>query len=79
MLPTTPNEPPSGLLSFELGADRAHMSYTRLQPDEFNGGALVVSFDMCSSSDILEELIRKNEVERFHDLVGAIKHWLADA
>lgn len=79
MLPTTPNEPPSGLLSFELGADRAHMSYTRLQPDEFNGGALVVSFDMCSSSDILEELIMKNEVERFHGLVGAIKHWLADA
>jgi hypothetical protein len=71
--------PPSDLLSLELGADRTHMDYLRLRPDAFSGGAVVLSFDMCSSSDILEELILKNKVDRFHSLVGAIKHWLSDA
>jgi hypothetical protein len=52
------------------------MKYVRLRID---GAAIVVAFDMCSSSDILEELTLKGEMPRYEDFLTKIKEYLADA
>lgn len=41
--------------------------------------AIVVAFDMCSSSDIIEKLIARGELRRYTKLLEKIKHHLADA
>jgi hypothetical protein len=44
-----------------------------------NGNAIVVAFDICSSSDIIEELILKGEVDRFCDFLIKLKKYLVTA
>ena len=39
--------------------------------------AVVVAFDICSSSDIIEGLILRNDVERFMSFLGSLKNYLA--
>ena len=51
------------------------MTYTRIK---FRGDAIVVAFDICSSSDIIEELTLKGDMARFHTFLSKIKHYLAD-
>jgi len=41
--------------------------------------AIVVVFDMCSSSDIIEELTLKGDMSRFHNFLTKIKRYLAEA
>jgi hypothetical protein len=50
------------------------MKYVRLHLD---GDAIVVAFDMCSSSDIIEELTLKGDVSRFQRFLTRLKHYLA--
>lgn len=52
------------------------MTYSRIK---FCGDAIVVAFDICSSSDIIEELALKGDMARFHTFLSKIKHYLADA
>ena len=52
------------------------MQYSRIT---FRGDAIVVAFDICSSSDIIEELTLKGDMERFRSFLKKIKHYLADA
>jgi len=52
------------------------MTYTRLRID---GDAIVVAFDMCSSSDIIEELTLKGDMARFRGFLTKIKRYLASA
>jgi hypothetical protein len=40
------------------------------------GEAIVVAFDICSSSDIIEELTLKGQLERFHQLLTSLRHHL---
>lgn len=40
---------------------------------------IVVAFDMCSSTDILEELILRGDAERYVSLIAQLKHFLVDA
>ena len=42
-----------------------------------SGNAVVVAFDMCSSSDMLEELILRNDIRPYNYVIGEIKHYLA--
>jgi hypothetical protein len=44
-----------------------------------DGDALVVAFDICSSSDILEELTLSGDLRRYDELLIAIKEHLANA
>ncbi len=44
-----------------------------------NGETIVVTFDMCSSSDVFEDLMLRGRIDRFLDFVSALKHHLADA
>jgi len=44
-----------------------------------DGEAIVVAFDMCSSSDIIEELTLKGDMQRFHRFLTKIKRYLAAA
>jgi hypothetical protein len=39
--------------------------------------AVVVAFDMCSSSNIIEELTLNGDVERLKDFLGKLKEYLA--
>lgn len=52
------------------------MKYSRL---EINGSALVVAFDMCSSTDVIEELTLNGDIERLEQLLTAVKEHLAAA
>ncbi|MBI4638560.1 MAG: hypothetical protein HY727_19655 [Candidatus Rokubacteria bacterium] len=52
------------------------MKYVRLH---LAGDAIVVAFDMCSSSDIIEELTLKGDVSRFQKFLTKLKHYLAAA
>ena len=52
------------------------MKYVRLH---IVGDAIVVAFDMCSSSDIIEELTLKGDMSRFQDFLTRIKQYLAAA
>lgn len=40
--------------------------------------AVVVAFDICSSSDVIEELILKDDIQRFQGFLGKIKEYMAD-
>lgn len=44
-----------------------------------SGEVVVVTFDICSSSDIIEELITKGRMDKYVEFVGSIKHHLASA
>lgn len=44
-----------------------------------SGEVVVVCFDICSSSDILEELISKQIMEKYAAFVGLLKHHLVAA
>ena len=44
-----------------------------------SGEAIVVTFDMCSSSDILEELILLNDLSPYERVITKLKHYLAEA
>jgi hypothetical protein len=50
------------------------MTYRRIP---ISGSAVVVAFDICSSSNIIEELTINADVRRLKDLLGAIKRYLA--
>lgn len=50
------------------------MKYVRLH---LTGDAIVVAFEMCSSSDIIEELTLKGDISRFQKLLTKLKHYLA--
>ena len=52
------------------------MRYKRVS---INGEALVVAFDMCSSSDILEELMLNGDLNRYDQLLISLKEYLAKA
>jgi class 3 adenylate cyclase len=52
------------------------MVYRRV---EIDGDALVVSFDMCSSSTILEQLTLTGDLARYDGLLVSIKEYLAHA
>jgi hypothetical protein len=52
------------------------MTYRRVSID---GDALVVVFDMCSSSDVIEELNLTGDLERHDGLLTSLKEYLADA
>jgi hypothetical protein len=52
------------------------MTYTRLL---IEGDAIVVAFDMCSSSDIIEELTLKGDMARFRNFLTKVKRYLASA
>ena len=41
--------------------------------------AIVVAFDICSSTEVIESLIRRAELGRYTKLLEKIKHHLADA
>jgi hypothetical protein len=52
------------------------VKYRRVSID---GDALVVAFDMCSSSDVLEELTLSGDLRRYDQLLTSIKEYLANA
>ncbi len=52
------------------------MRYLRLN---ISGEVIVVVFDMCSSSNIIEELTLKGDMQRFHRFLTKFKEYLAEA
>ena len=50
------------------------MKYRRVQ---ISGPAVVVAFDMCSSSNIIEELTLNGDVGRLKEFLGTLKRYLA--
>jgi hypothetical protein len=52
------------------------MEYRRVL---IEGDALVVVFDMCSSSDVLEELTLSGDLRRYDELLTSVKKYLANA
>ena len=52
------------------------MKYRRV---EIDGNALVVAFDMCSSTDVIEELTLNGDMELFEKLLTVVKEHLAEA
>lgn len=52
------------------------MKYRRVP---INGVALVVAFDMCSSSDVIEELTLSGDLRRYEQLLTSLKEHLATA
>lgn len=44
-----------------------------------SGEAIVLAFDMCSSSDILEELILRHDLSPYDRVITKLKHYLAYA
>ncbi len=52
------------------------MIYRRVSID---GDALVVAFDMCSSSDVLEELTLTGDLQRYDGLLTSVKEYLDNA
>jgi len=51
-------------------------TYSRVDID---GNAIVVAFDICVSSDIIEELILKGDVDRFCGFLIKLKKYLVTA
>src|SRR5262245_40909451 len=51
------------------------MDYRRVT---IEGDALVVAFDICSSSTVLEELTLSGDLRRYNKLVTSVKEHLAD-
>jgi hypothetical protein len=52
------------------------MEYRRIPID---GEALVVAFDMCSSSDVIEELTLSGDLRRYDDLLKSVEKYLTNA
>lgn len=52
------------------------MKYLRVR---ILGDAVVVAFDMCSSSDIIEELTLRGDLQRFKRFLTSLKQYLARA
>lgn len=52
------------------------MEFKRLR---IKGPAIVVAFDMCSSSTVIEELTKNCDVRRFTDFITEMKRYLATA
>lgn len=52
------------------------MQYRRIS---ISGPAVVVAFDMCSSSNIIEELTLSNDIKRLTDFLTSLKRYLAKA
>jgi len=52
------------------------MQYMRVH---ISGDAIVVAFDMCSSSDIIEELTLSGNLQRLEEFLTALKRYLASA
>src|SRR6266487_2787633 len=50
------------------------MEYSRLH---LKGDALVVAFDMCSSSSVMEQLLLAGDMSCLTDFLGTLKHKLA--
>lgn len=50
------------------------MEYHRIK---FSGSAIVVAFDMCSSSNIIEQLTLNGDVGRLNTFLGSLKRYLA--
>lgn len=50
------------------------MEYMRVH---ISGDAVVVAFDMCSSSDIIEELTLSGNLQRLEEFLTALKQYLA--
>src|SRR5450631_1746892 len=57
---------------------RGEMEYLNVVLEQ-DSEAIVVAFDLCSSSDVVEKLIARGELRRYTKLLGEIKHHLADA
>lgn len=51
------------------------MKYRRVR---LSGPAIVVAFDMCSSSNIIEELTLNGDIERLKKFLESLKHFLAE-
>jgi len=51
------------------------MEYKRMR---FSGPAVVVAFDMCSSSNIIEQLTLNGDVGRLMRFLGSLKRYLAN-
>jgi hypothetical protein len=52
------------------------MNYLRVP---IQGDAVVIALDMCSSSDIIEELTLASDLKRFQDFLTSLKEYLASA
>lgn len=52
------------------------MTYRRIP---IHGAGLVVAFDMCSSTSLIEELTLCGDLAPYDELVGGIKRHLAEA
>lgn len=52
------------------------MQYMRVP---ISGDAIVVAFDMCSSSDIIEELTLSGNLNHLDEFLQALKRYLASA
>jgi hypothetical protein len=59
-----------------LGRDNIPMRFKRYM---ISGEAVVVAFDICSSSDMLEELILRNDIGPYTYVIRELKHHLAEA
>ena len=53
------------------------MRYKRIT--KFGGRVIVVAFDICSSSDVIEDLHSNGQIERYLRLITDIKRYLAKA
>jgi hypothetical protein len=51
----------------------------RYRQVDISGDALVVAFDICSSSDIMEELTLAGDIDRLKDFLTSLKRYLAEA
>lgn len=51
------------------------MEYKRIT---LSGSTIVVAFDMCSSSNIIEQLTLNGDVERLKTFLGSLKQYLAE-
>ena len=52
------------------------MDFRRIRfPD---GNLIVVAVDICSSSDIMEQLLVQGEIDQYHTLIGKLKERLAE-
>jgi hypothetical protein len=52
------------------------MKYRRVR---IEGDAVVVAFDICSSSDVIEEVTLSGDLRRYHQLLTSVKEYLATA
>lgn len=55
------------------------MSTIEFKRIRFDGPAIVVAFDICSSTNVIEELTTNTDVARYTDFVGELKRYLMRA